>query len=92
MPGPISALAEAILKKQAAVLATVVEVTGASPARVGAQIALLADGTTAGTAGGGKLETAILADARAALADGQARLSRYRLTEEGPDAVGVLSG
>jgi xanthine/CO dehydrogenase XdhC/CoxF family maturation factor len=87
MPDPISTLAEAIRQKQFAVLATVVEVKGASPAKVGAQIVLRADGTIIGTVGGGKLEAAILADAQAALADGQPRLTHYRLTEEGPDAV-----
>jgi len=92
MPDPISLLAEAIQQKQPAVLATIVEVKGASPAKVGAQIVLRSDGTTAGTVGGGKLEAAILADAQAALADGQPRLTHYRLTEEGPDAVGVLCG
>ena len=92
MPPPIDTLAQAIQQKQPAVLATVVEVKGASPAKVGAQVVLLADGTTMGTAGGGKLEAAILADAQAALTDGQPRLSYYRLAEEGPDAVGVLCG
>ncbi len=92
MRNPIQALAEAIHHKQHAVLATVIEVNGASPAKVGAQIVLLPDGSTAGTAGGGKLEAAILADARAALSDGQPRLTHYTLTEEGTDAVGVLCG
>jgi len=92
MPDPISTLAEAIRQKQFAVLATVVEVKGASPAKVGAQIVLRADGTIIGTVGGGKLEAAILADAQAALADGQPRLTHYGLTEEGQDAVGVLCG
>jgi xanthine dehydrogenase accessory factor len=92
MPDPISLLAEAIQQKQPVVLATVVEVKGASPAKVGAQIVLRSDGTTAGTVGGGKLEAAILSDAHAALSDGQPRLTHYRLAEEGPDAVGVLCG
>lgn len=92
MDHPIKTLADAIGRKHPAALATVIEVTGASPAKVGAQIVLLADGTTVGTAGGGNLEAAILADARAALADGQPRLTHYALATEGPDAVGVLCG
>jgi xanthine dehydrogenase accessory factor len=92
MRDAILTLAEAIQHNQPAALATVVEVVGASPAKVGAQITLLADGTTAGTAGGGKLEAAILADARAALSDGQPRLTHYTLTKEGTDAIGVLCG
>ncbi len=89
---PISRLAEAIQNKQAAVLATVIEVTGASPAKVGAQIVLLADGTTAGTVGGGKLEASILTDATDAQASGLPRLTHYALAEEGQDAIGTLCG
>jgi len=61
---PIVKLAEAIQNKQPAVLATVIEVKGASPAKAGAQIVLLSDGTSIGTVGGGKLEATILADAQ----------------------------
>jgi len=89
---PLSKLAEAIDQQQPATLATVIEVTGASPAKVGAQIVLLADGTTAGTVGGGKLEASILQDAQAALSDGQPRLTHYALAEEGQDAIGTLCG
>ena len=73
-------------------LATVVQVDGASPAKVGATILLRGDGTTVGTAGGGRLEQAILADARTALAEGKSRLTHYTLREEGDDAIGVLCG
>ena len=79
------AFAEAIRNKNPAVTATVIEVRDASPAKVGAQIVLLAEGSTTGTAGGGKLEAAILSDAKAALADGQPCLA-----ESGEDAVGTL--
>jgi xanthine dehydrogenase accessory factor len=89
---PIEILAQAIANKRPAVLATVIEVQGASPAKVGAQIVLLEDGTTAGTVGGGKLEAAILEDARLALTEGLPRLPKYSLTEEGADAVGTLCG
>jgi xanthine dehydrogenase accessory factor len=89
---PLSKLAEAIDQQQPAVLATVVEIKGASPAKVGAQIVRLADGTTAGTVGGGKLEAAILADARDAQASGLPRLAHYALAEEGQDAIGTLCG
>lgn len=88
----IEILAKAIEKKQTAALATVVEVSGASPARVGAQLVLLDDGTTVGTVGGGKLEAAILEDARCALADGVPRLKHYALTEAGPESIGTLCG
>lgn len=89
---PIELLAKAITDQQPAALAMVIEVKGASPAKVGAQIVLLEDGTTAGTVGGGKLEAAILDDARLTLTSGLPRLAKYSLTEEGPDAVGTLCG
>jgi len=89
---PIEILAQAIANKQPAALATVVEVSGASPAKVGAQIVLLEDGTTVGTVGGGKLESAILDDARLTLTESLPRLPKYSLTEEGTDAVGTLCG
>lgn len=85
-------LSAAIVEKQAAVLATVIEVKGASPAKVGAQVVLLDDETIGGTVGGGKLEAAIFEDARCALTDGLPRLTHYSLTEEGPNAIGTLCG
>jgi xanthine dehydrogenase accessory factor len=92
MTHPIVTLSEAIQKKKLAVLATVFEVKGASPAKVGAQIALLEEGETAGTVGGGNLETAILADARQAMLDNKPLFKHYGLTETGSDAVGMLRG
>jgi len=92
MHDPIQALAEAIQQQQPAVLATVIEVNGASPAKVGAQIALLVDGTTCGTVGGGKLEASILNDAQEVQSSGQPRLAHYALAEEGQDAIGTLCG
>jgi xanthine dehydrogenase accessory factor len=89
---PILVLAEEIGHKRPAVLATVVEIQGASPVKVGAQIVLLAEGETAGNVGGGNLETAILADAHQALLDGKPLLKHYGLTETGRDAVGMLCG
>lgn len=88
----ITRLAEAIQNKQPAVLATVIEVNGASPAKVGAQIVLLADGTTVGTVGGGKLEASILKDAQEAQSGGQPCLTHHTLAEEGQDAIGTLCG
>ena len=91
-PNPVVKLADAIQSKQPAVLATIIEVKGASPAKMGAQIVLLEDGTTSGTVGGGNLESAILADASQAMLDGKPLLKHYGLTETGKDAVGMLCG
>jgi len=88
----IHVLAEAIQSKQPAVLVTVVEVEGASPAKVGAQLLYLEDGTRFGTIGGGRLEAAILEDAKQVLSTGIPLLKHYSLKEEGADAIGVLCG
>jgi xanthine dehydrogenase accessory factor len=89
---PLLKLCEALRNNRPATLVTVIEVKGASPARPGVQIVLLEDGTTAGTVGGGKLEAAIIADAKTALSNGQPLLAHYTLTETGEHAVGTLCG
>jgi xanthine dehydrogenase accessory factor len=86
------ALAQTLESKHSAVLATVTEVSGASPAKVGAKLLLRADDTTAGTVGGGKLEEVVLAECRKARADGQPRIVHYALAEQGTDAIGTLCG
>jgi xanthine dehydrogenase accessory factor len=88
----ILTLAQTLESKQSAVLATVIEVSGASPAKVGAKLLLRADDTTAGTVGGGKLEEVILAECRKARADGQPRIAHYALAETGAEAIGTLCG
>lgn len=92
MKNPIQMLADAIEQQKSAVLATVIEVKGASPAKVGAQIVISSDGSTAGTVGGGKLEESILADAKGALESGEAQIKHYQLAESGEDAIGTLCG
>jgi xanthine dehydrogenase accessory factor len=92
MSEALLALMEAIERKETAVLATVVEISGASPIKPGAQMTLLADGQTVGTVGGGNLEAAIHADARQAQQSGQPRLAHCALKPEGPDAMDALCG
>ncbi len=88
----ILTLAHVLELKRPAVLATVIEVTGASPAKVGAKVLLCADDTTAGTVGGGKLEAAVLADCLQARVAGQPRIAHYALAESGVEAIGTLCG
>ena len=52
MSHPIEILATAIENKLPAVLATVIEIQDASPAKIGAQVVLLEDGTATGTVSG----------------------------------------
>lgn len=88
----ISQLAQVITAKESAALVTVIEAKGASPAKTGAQIVLFQNGATAGTVGGGKLESSILEDAKKDLAERKCGLHHYQLTEEGKDAIGTLCG
>ncbi len=92
MNDAVMALARTLESKQSAVLATVIEVSGASPAKVGAKLLLCADDTTVGTVGGGKLEEVILATCRQARADGRPRIAHYALTEHGAEAIGTRCG
>ena len=88
----ILSLAQTLEAKQSAVLATVIQVSGASPAKVGAKLLLRADDTTVGTVGGGKLEEVILAECRKARAEGEPRIAHYALAETGAEAIGTLCG
>ena len=83
-------LSQAIVNRQASVLATIVKVEGASPTTVGVQIVLPPDGKTTCIVGGGKLEASILEDAQQALKNGRPGLHQYRFAEEGQDAIGTL--
>ena len=88
----ISQLAQTISAKDAAALVTVIEAKGASPAKIGAQLVLFSNESTAGTVGGGKLESSILEDARKDLAERKCGQHHYQLTEEGQDSIGTLCG
>ncbi len=65
------------------VIATIVKVHGSSPRDLGAKMLVLADGSVEGTLGGGKLEAAVVRDARASLARGAPALESYSLSDEG---------
>jgi xanthine dehydrogenase accessory factor len=86
------ALNEALEHNQPVVLATVVDVQGASPAQVGFKLLVRTDGCAVGNVGGGRLEQRVREEATAALRDGRSRLFHSTLREEGPDALGTLCG
>jgi xanthine dehydrogenase accessory factor len=88
----LDALRAATAEAAPVALATVVDVQGASPARSGFKLLVRGDGSCLGNVGGGALEQRVREDAAAALAGGQPRLTHYRLTEAGPDALGMLCG
>lgn len=88
----VAALHKALEQNEPVALATVVEVSGASPAQVGFKLLVHRDGSAVGNLGGGELEQRVREEAMAALREGRSRLFRSTLREEGPDALGTLCG
>jgi xanthine dehydrogenase accessory factor len=66
-----------VVKRDGTALATIVGIEGSFSRAVGAQLAIAADGTLAGSLADGCLEAALIKEATAAQADGKPRLLRY---------------
>ncbi len=90
------AVFEALLQTQetgaAAALATVVSVSGSVPRHAGSKMLVRADGSIVGTVGGGALEQQVIAEALAAIADGQTRMPVYTLNSLEDGDPGVCGG
>lgn len=88
----LNAAVAAIQAGKSAALATVVESSGATPAKPGFKMLLTEDGVRVGTVGGGALEHKVLEAAREVLA--QRRSSRLALTEDcgGLSNLGMACG
>jgi xanthine dehydrogenase accessory factor len=82
----ISQLKEA---NQPFAVATVVEVIGSAPQRVGSKMIVLSDGSIYGTVGGGKIEFEVIKEARSLLRYGQSGLREFVLR---PKGLGMLCG
>lgn len=72
-------------------LVVVAGTAGSSPRGVGAWMAVFADGSQAGTIGGGRIELFALDEARELLSAGQSRLVRYTMGGENSD-TGMICG
>jgi len=88
----IAELAAAIEEGRAVVLATVIRTERSVPRRPGSKMLVFADGTTAGTIGGGEMEHRVTVEAAEALADGRPRLITYTLIDPGSGDAGVCGG
>ncbi len=73
-------------------LATVVEVEGSTPRRVGAKILVLPDGSPLGSIGGGALELNVIREAEKALESGRSALFAYSLTPQDKGGIGTECG
>lgn len=75
-----------------AALATVTRTTGSVPRRAGAKMLVLPDGDIEGSIGGGEMESRVIEEAQAAMADGQPRTLNYELRDPGSGDPGVCGG
>lgn len=82
------------LKKDAGVLAvaTIVRTSGSTPRATGAKMAVLRDGMTEGSVGGGRLERLVIQDALRQIKIGGTCLKRYRLLPKDERGIGVECG
>ena len=87
-----AALLDAQDKGAAAALATVVSASGSVPRHAGSKMLVYTDGTFVGTVGGGAMESLVIGEAVAALADGQARVRSYTLNDLKAGDPGVCGG
>ena len=76
------------------VVCLVTRAQGSVPRKAGARMAVLPDGRTNGTVGGGLFESLVVADALSALAGGNSLVKKYDFRERGltPEAFGAVCG
>ncbi len=87
-----AALAELERTGGSAVLCTIVRVHGSVPRHTGSKMLVLPDSSIVGSIGGGEMENRVIAEAQAALGQGEARLLRYQLAEPVSGDPGVCGG
>ncbi len=86
------ALIEAQDKGEAVAVATVVGASGSVPRHAGSKMLVKPDGSILGTVGGGMMESRVVSEALAAIADGQTRLLTYNLNDLEAGDPGVCGG
>lgn len=86
----IGALADAIGRREACALVTVVGYQGSTPRHPGARMLVYADGRQVGTIGGGVVESRAAAGAREALRAGHPEIRRFVLSDLGAICGGTL--
>jgi len=75
-------VAEVEASGRPAAVVTVVRTVGSTPREAGARMIVLANGSSEGTIGGGRVEQEIIAAAREVIASGTSRLLEMKLTQE----------
>jgi xanthine dehydrogenase accessory factor len=85
-------LLDAFKAGESCALAMVAKVTGSAPRETGAKMVIYQDGRNAGTIGGGKFESLVIAEAVQAIADGKSVLKTYPLHEASENSFGAICG
>jgi xanthine dehydrogenase accessory factor len=85
-------LLDALKKGETCALATIAKVTGSAPREVGAKMLIYQDQRSAGTIGGGKFESLVVAEAVRAISDGKSILKTYPLHEASENSFGAICG
>lgn len=75
-----------------AALVTVVKTQGSVPRQAGCKMLVWPDGNIVGTVGGGQMEARAIAEAQAAVGDGQPRTLRYDLSDPSAGDPGICGG
>jgi xanthine dehydrogenase accessory factor len=88
----LSRVAELLGEHGTLALVTVIKAEGSTPRAHGAKMAVLPDGGTFGTIGGGVLELAAVKDALAAIRAGEGFLREYALVAKSRKGLGALCG
>ena len=87
-----AAVVQALRRGERAALCTILSSAGSAPRGPGARMAVLADGGTAGTIGGGAAERLAREEALAALRAGAPRVHTFRLYPNGAEDIGMVCG
>jgi len=88
----LQTLAELERKGEPVAVATVVRAHGSVPRHDGSKMLVRADGRIEGTIGGGDMESRVIREALAALADGETRMLSYAFRDVEKGDVGVCGG
>jgi len=88
----LAAAARWLAEGRGVALATVVATWGSSPRPVGSHLVAESQGTFLGSVSGGCIESAVVAEARAVIADGQTRHLNFGVSSEQAWSVGLSCG
>jgi xanthine dehydrogenase accessory factor len=79
-------------RREPVALAVVIRDQGSVPRHAGSKMLVYGDGRTLGTIGGGEMESRVVAEAQAALRDGETRIVPYSLVDPQRGDPGICGG